>query len=291
MSVERSDGTMEEYGVNMYTVDYDFFPTLGVEFKEGRNFSLEFGTDTTEAILVNEAFVERMGWGNNSIGRKIQLSRRDSGTFSKVIEVVKDFQQQSLYEPIAPLIFIPDSRNDVVHARINPQNKEDLSQFIAFVEQTWREVFPNAPFEFDFVDASFMDLYKADEIRAKIFTLFSVIMVLIACLGLLGLASFTAEQRTKEIGVRRVMGAETSDIIFLLTRNFALLVGLGTIPAFIGAWYFMTKWLDTFEFHTTMNYWLYGLAFFMVLVMTMLTTGYFAMQAAVRNPVDSLKVQ
>lgn len=291
LSVERSDETMEEYGVNMYTVDYDFFPTLGVEFKEGRNFSLEFGTDTTEAILVNEAFVERMGWGDNSIGRKIQLSRRDSGTFSKVIGVVKDFQQQSLYEPIAPLIFIPDSRNDVVHARINPQNKEDLSQFIAFVEQTWREVFPNAPFEFDFVDASFMDLYKADEIRAKIFTLFSVIMVLIACLGLLGLASFTAEQRTKEIGVRRVMGAETSDIIFLLTRNFALLVGLGTIPAFIGAWYFMTKWLDTFEFHTTMNYWLYGLAFFMVLVMTMLTTGYFAMQAAVRNPVDSLKVQ
>lgn len=291
MTVERSDGTMEEYGVNMYVVDYDYFPTLGVEFVEGRNFSLDFGTDTSQAILVNEAFVERMGWGDTPIGRKIQRSRRDSALVSRVVGVVKNFHQESLYEPIAPLVFIPDFNLNIVHAKIKPTNKEDLNQTIAFVEQTWQNVFPNAPFEFDFVDAAFMELYKADQIRARIFTLFSVMMILIACLGLLGLASFTAEQRTKEIGVRRVLGAETGDIIYMLTRNFVLLVSLATIPAFIAAWYFMTKWLDTFAFHTNMNYWLYGLSFLIVALITILTTGYFALKAASRNPVDSLKYE
>ena len=114
-------------------------------------------------------------------------------------------------------------------------------------------------------------------------------MILIACLGLLGLASFTTEQRTKEIGIRKVMGAQTTDIIYLLTRNFVFLVAVATLPAFVAAWYFMTKWLDTFAYHTKMNFILYGLAFFGVVLITIFTTGYHALKAAQRNPVDSLK--
>ena len=288
INAETNDGGMEQYGVDLYGVDYEFFPTLGVEFVAGRNFSTEYGTDSTNAVLINEAMAERFGW-DEPIGKKFQLGTRDTLPYSLVVGVVKNFHQRSLYEPITPLLFYPEGNNGNVHVRLNPQNPQELSQTIAAVENEWNAIFPNTPFEFDFVDASFMELYQADQVRARIFTLFSILMILIACLGLLGLASFTAEQRTKEIGIRKVMGAQTTDIVYLLTRNFVFLVALATIPAFIAAWYFMTKWLDTFAYHTNMNFVLYGIAFIMVVFITILMTGYHALRAAQRNPVDSLK--
>jgi putative ABC transport system permease protein len=116
-------------------------------------------------------------------------------------------------------------------------------------------------------------------------------MIFIACLGLLGLASFIAEQRTKEIGVRRILGAETRSIIYLLTRNFVFLVALASIPAFIAAWYFMSIWLDTFYYHANMNYWLYGFSFIVVILITVITTGYHALKAAHQNPVEALRYE
>jgi putative ABC transport system permease protein len=134
-----------------------------------------------------------------------------------------------------------------------------------------------------------MELYEADRIRARIFTMFSIMMIFIACLGLLGLASFTAEQRTKEIGVRKILGAKTSNIVFLLTQNFVVLVALASMPAFIAAWYFMSKWLETFSYHADLNYWLFGLALFIVILITILTTSFHAIRAAVGNPVQALR--
>ncbi|MEO1259022.1 MAG: ABC transporter permease [Bacteroidota bacterium] len=285
---ETNKGSMEQYGVDLYGVDYEFFPTLGAEFVAGRNFSSEYGTDSTNAVLINEAMVERFDW-DDPIGKKFQAGTNDTLPYMLVIGVVKNFHQRSLYEPISPLLFYPQANNRIVHARLNPQNPQELSQTINAVEQEWRAVFPNTPFEYDFVDASFMELYEADQVRARIFTLFSALMILIACLGLLGLASFTAEQRTKEIGIRKVMGAQTTDIVYLLTRNFVFLVAFATLPAFLAAWYFMNKWLDTFAYHTKMNFLLYGLAFFAVVMITILTTGYHALRAAQGNPVEALK--
>lgn len=288
INAENSEGRLEQYGVDLYGVDYDFFPTLGAKFAAGRNFSTEYKTDSTAAVLVNEAMVKRFGW-KEPIGRKFQFGTNDTLPVFRVIGVVKDFHQRSLYEPITPLLFYPQKNNPIVHVRINPRNPAELGQTIGFVEKTWQEIFPNTPFDYDFVDASFMELYRADQIRARIFTLFSAMMILVACLGLLGLASFTAEQRTKEIGVRRVLGAATTDIVYLLTRNFVLLVLLATIPAFLIAWYFMQKWLETFAYHTDMNFGLYGAAFLLVVLLTLLTTGYHALKAAASNPVKSLR--
>ncbi len=288
INAETNSGGMEQYGVDLYGVDYEFFPTLGVKFVAGRNFSTEFGTDSTKAVLINEAMAERFGW-KEPIGKKFQLGTRDTLPYREVVGVVKNFHQRSLYEPITPLLFYPVGRNGNVHVRLQPQNQQELAQIIAGVEKEWQAVFPNAPFEFDFVDASFMELYRSDQVRARIFTLFSVLMIFIACLGLLGLASFTAEQRTKEIGIRKVMGAQTFDIVYLLTSNFVWLVALAALPAFIAAWYFMTKWLDTFAYHANMNYLLFGLAFIMVVGITIFTTGYHALRAAKSNPVESLK--
>ncbi len=290
MSVENSEGVIDQYGVDNYFVDYDFFPTLEIPFVAGRNFSREFGTDTTLAAIVNEAMVERMGW-QDPLGKRIQFQGNDTLPMARVIGVVKDFHQQSLYEPISPLVFRPRQQNGEVHVRLEPVNTTELSSLIATVGETWKEVYPNTPFEFDFVDAAFMELYEADQVRARIFTLFSVMMILIAGLGLLGLASFSAEQRTKEIGVRKILGAETSNIVLLLTRNFVLLVLIASIPAFVAAWYFMKKWLDTFAYHAELNYWLFGLALFMVLLITIMTTSYHAIKAAVRNPVDALRYE
>lgn len=291
ITVEDGEGVLDQYGVDMYGVDYDYFPTLGIDFVEGRNFSYEYGTDTSEAVIVNEAMVERMGWGDEPLGRRIQFDREDSNHFHLVIGVVKNFHQNSLYEPITALLFYPREDNRVVHAKIAPSNAAELKETIAYAENQWQSVFPNTPFEYDFVDEAFMELYEADQIRARIFTLFSVLMIFVACLGLFGLASFTAEQRTKEIGVRRVLGAGTSDIIYLLTRNFMLMVSLATLPAFVAAWYFMSKWLDTFSFHTNMNYLLYGLAFLMVALIALGTTGYHALRASRYDPVKALRTE
>ena len=288
MSVENSEGVIDEYGVDNYFVDFEFFPTLEIPFVDGRNFSREFGTDSTLAAIVNESMVNRMGW-EEPIGKRIQFQGNDTLPFAQVIGVVKDFHQQSLYEPISPLVFRPRFHNGAIHVKIDPQSPMEMTRLIAAVEQHWNEVFPGSPFEFEFVDAAFMELYQADQVRARIFTLFSVLMIFIACLGLLGLASFTAEQRTKEIGVRKILGAETSNIVYLLTRNFVLLVGLASIPAFLAAWYFMNKWLDTFSYHADLNFWLFGLALVMVILITIFTTGFHALKAAVRNPIEALR--
>ncbi|MEM8909657.1 MAG: FtsX-like permease family protein, partial [Bacteroidota bacterium] len=287
-NIENAEGVMEQKGIDSYRVDFDFFPTLGVEMVEGRPFNPEMMTDSTAAIYVNEAMVERMGW-TDPIGKKFQNGTNDTLPIFRVIAVVKDFHQRSLYEPIAPLLFRPDFNNRVVHVRLQPQNQGELTALIADIEQDWRAVFPNQPFEYDFVDAAFMELYRSDQIRSRIFTFFSVLMIIIACLGLIGLASFTAEQRTKEIGIRKIMGADTSNLILLLTRSFLVLVSLAAIPAFAAAWYFMNRWLDTFSYHTEMNYWLFALAFVLTLAITFLMTGYHALKAATGNPIEALR--
>ncbi len=288
MTMETSDGRMDEYGIDNYFVDYDFFPTLGIPFVEGRNFSPEFGTDSTLAAVINESMVARMGW-DDPIGKKVQFQGNDTLPMATVIGVVKDFHQQSLYEPISPILFRPNFQNSEIHVRFTPQTESGMQNLIAFADQTWRSVFPNQTFEYDFVDATFMELYEADQIRARIFTLFSIMMILIACMGLLGLASYTAEQRTKEIGVRKILGARTERIVLLLTKNFIVLTLIAAIPAFLAAWYFMDKWLDSFSYHTSINFWLFGIALLLVCVITALTTGYHAMRAAVANPVQALR--
>lgn len=290
MNVENGEGVMEQYGVDNYAVDFDFFSTMEIEFTAGRDYSGEFGADSTLSVIVNESMVERMGW-DDPIGRRVQFGPVDTLPMAKVIGVVKDFHQRSLYDPIEALLFRPRFNNQEVHVRLAPQDPESLRSTIAFVNDQWREVFPNTPFEFDFVDAAFMELYEADQVRARIFTLFSILMILVACLGLLGLASFTAEQRTKEIGVRRILGAKTGDIVYLLTRNFVVLVAIATIPAFIAAFYFMNQWLGTFSYHTQMNFWLYGLAFVTVALITLMTTSYHALKAARGNPVEALRYE
>jgi len=285
MSVETNDGTMEEYGVDSYGIDYDYIPVLNIKVDNGRNISSKFPTDTASAVLVNEAMVARMGW-SDPIGKRFQFDR-DSTKFHKVIGVVKDFHQRSLYDPIEALLFIPSLNNSDVLIKVGDNINESLKS----IESSWTATFPNMPFEYSFLDADFMEQYEEDQLRGKLFLGFSVMMIFIACLGLLGLASFIAEQRTKEISIRKVLGANVGGLVTLLVKDFVLLVALGAIPAFGLAYYFMSEWLDTFEYHVDMNYLLYIGVLMIIATITVLTTGYHALRAATSNPADNLKYE
>lgn len=289
-NIENSTGQMEQKGIDAFNVDIDYFPTLGVEMVTGRGFSNEISTDSTEAVLVNESMVKRMGW-TDPIGKKVQFGTEDTLSIHRVIGVVKDFHQQSLYEPISALMFVPGINSHRNHVRINPSSPQEVQEIINYVKKQWTSIFPNQPFEYSFVDAAFMDLYKTDQIRARIFSVFSILMIIVACLGLIGLASFTAEQRTKEIGIRKILGASTKDLVYLLTHNFLLLAAIAALPAFLAAWYFMTQWLDTFAYHANLNYWLFLIAFVLTVLITLLMTGYHAMKAAWGNPIKALRFE
>ena len=289
MEVELEDGTTDERGVDMYFADYDYIETLGMEIVEGRNFSDEFSTDTTLAALANEAMVRRMGW-TDPIGKKIRNGggAPDSIPFMKIIGVVKDYHHQSLYEPISALVIFPRFNNGRALVKIKG---EKIDKTLGEIEGIWASTFPNTPFEYEFVDQSFYEQYEEDQRRGKIFLIFSLLTICIACLGLLGLASYTSVLRTKEISIRRVVGAEVIDILGLLTRDYLQLIAIAAIPGAFLAWYAMKKWLEGFAYHTSMNFGLFALAFGILTVLTLLTTGYFALKSTRINPAEALKAE
>lgn len=285
MSVETNDGVMETYGVDWFGVDYDYVDVLGIEMVAGRNFSREFTSDTATAVLVNESMVERMGW-DNPIGKRFQFDQ-DSTVFHKVIGVMKDFHHRSLYNPIESFMIFPNLNNRQAMVKISGNIDEGLNH----IEGTWERLFPNMPFEYQFLDQNFMQDYESDQLRGQLFLGFALMMIIISGLGLLGLASFTAEQRTKEISVRKVLGADVKGLVMLLVKDFIWLVLVGALPAFIIGYEIMNNWLGDFEYHTEINLMLFVVVLLIVTVFVMLTTGFQAYKAATVNPSENLKYE
>jgi len=283
-SIETEEGPMDDRGLDNYRVDYDFFSTLGIDVVNGRNFSLDYASDSSQAVMVNEAMVRRMNW-TNPIGKKIHVSRYDSLPSALVVGVVKDFHQQSLYDPITALVFIPSQMNRSALIKITG----DITSTIDFIEAAWERTYPTTAFEYVFIDEQFMENYEADQIRGQLFLGFSGMTILIACLGLLGLASYTAEQRAKEISIRKVLGANTQGLINLLIRDFVLLIVLAAIPASVLGYFSMMSWLESFEFHITPGFTIFATVLVGTVVLTVLTTGYHARKAATANPAQKLR--
>jgi ABC-type antimicrobial peptide transport system, permease component len=282
-SVESKNGFVDK-GVFTYGVDEDYINTLGMEIVQGRNFSGL--SDTLRSIIVNERMVREFEWGENAIGKTVKFPGDTSGNYFEVVGVVKDFNQQSLYNPIASLIlfYAPNSNN--IQLKLDPRN---IPATIARVETAWKALFPELPFQYTFLDQDFDSQYAADQKRGKLFTAFSVLTVLVTCLGLLGLIAFITEQRQKEISIRKVLGASVGRIIPLITGNFVVLVGLSCLIAFPVAWYFMNKWLQLFTYHTGLSVVPFLLSAIAVLLMTLATVLFHTIRAATANPVDSLR--
>lgn len=290
MKVEDNAGQLVDRGIDLFGADYDFVKTMGMTIVAGRDFSRDVISDTTYAVLVNEAMVRRMAW-TDPIGKKFVFIDGDDAqpdVEKRVVGVLKDYHQNSLYDVIEPLMIVLDKRLGMIFLRTG---EGDVRESLASVETAWKEVYPNNPFEYNFLDQDFNSQYKADEKRSQIFTLFSGLTIVIACLGLFGLAAFTTEQRTKEIGIRKVVGAHVPGLVYLISKEFFLLVAIGLVIAFPLAWYFTGSWLETFAYRIELQEeWpTFILSSLIAMTITFITVGYHVFRAATANPVRSLR--
>ncbi len=288
-SVAFPDGD-ENNLASMYhwVVDEDYVKTFEMKIKEGRDFSVEFGADSL-SILVNEACLRQFGWESGQ-GHFIRKHIDNIGTTAdfKVVGVIEDFHFESLKSTISPMLMELSNRGYYLTLRFNANNAKDIVQLL---ENKWKEYAPNYPFEYSFVNERFNDIYFQEQRMVRIMRNFTILAILIASLGLFGLAAFIAEKRTKEIGIRKVNGASLFNIFMLFTKDIAILILIAFILAVPITWYTMDKWLNNFTYRIDINWLVFfgagGLSFFIAV----LTISYQAYMASARNPIDSLKYE
>lgn len=283
-TVQTSSGFTDQ-GVDCYGVDENYFKTLGIPIVRGRNFNSL--SDTLRSIVVNEKMVEYFKW-DEPLGKKVKFPGDTSGFYLEVVGVVKDFHQKSLYNPIAPLLMYYRPNSISILAKVSPEN---IPQTISSIRRSWNAIMPDLEFSYTFLDEDFNAQYAADQRRGKIYTAFSLCTILITCLGLLGLIAFITEQRQKEISIRKVLGAELSQLIPLITKSFVALVGISCLLAFPVAYIFMNQWLKVFPYNSGMSVWPFAYSAITVLMITLATVMFHTVKAAVANPTKSLKAE
>lgn len=283
----RSLDTKDMISMQKWTIDEDYLETMGMQLLEGRNFSKDIAADTASLIL-NESAAKFLG--NHDILEKKLYRIVDEQTKTlkefRVIGIVKDFNFSSLREHVKPLTFMYGSHDGGVTVRLDGS---DIPRTVSAIQDKWKSVAPDLPFEYSFMDADFDRLYKGERQSGKLITYFASLSILISCLGLFGLATFMAEQRTKEIGIRKVMGASVTGITTLLSQDFLKLVLIAVAIAIPAAWYFMDKWLQDFAYHVDIEWWIFVVASVMALIIALMTVSVQAIKAAVQNPVNSLR--
>ncbi len=285
--VETESGDFTEKGFVSYQVDADYLPALEIEIVEGRNFSREIKTDTLASVIVNKELSRHMGW-KEAIGKRFKVLTGDSLQTRevKVVGVVRDFHQRALQEPIRPMVIHNREQTGILLVRINTGKTGEV---LSFINESWKRIVPNRPLEYSFLEQDFYEQYVSDEAKGQVFATFSVFTIMIACLGLFGLASYTAEQRKKEIGLRKVIGATIASIMLLVSRDFLKLIGLAILIAFPIAYYAMDNWLQSFEFRIEPSPMTFIFSACLILVITFVTVGYHSLKAASGNPINSLK--
>ena len=277
--VKETGGQKTNLFINLALIDESYLDVLKLDLVTGRNFSSP--ADREHRVLVNEAFVKWMGW-KEAIGRKINPSADDSLT-SRVIGVVKDFHYQSLRHTVEPLLFYYNGESPgSLLVRVKPENLD-------VVRQAWQALVPERPFEYSFLDDSYNQQYRREETLATLIGWFSALTIFISCLGLFGLAAFTAEQRTKEIGIRKVLGASVSSIVTLLSKDFLKLVLIAILIASPIAWYAINQWLKDFAYKIDIEWWYFALAGALAVSIALLMVSSQSIKAALMNPVNSLR--
>jgi len=271
-------------------VDYDYVDVFDMEITAGRNFSREMTTDVVGggAYILNQTAVKHLGW-EDPIGKKIGFP--ESKNMGTVVGVVRDFNCHSLHFPAEPAVLILNTGPWNIYFLSIKVRPENVAQTLGSIEKVWMKHSDGYPFEYYFLDEAYDNLYKS-EIKLNIFfRLFSLIAILISCLGLFGLASFTAERRTKEIGIRKVLGASAPGIVILISRGFTKWVIAANIIAWPVAYFAMSKWLENFAYRVNLNVWIFILSGFAALALALLTVSYQSIKAALADPVDSLRYE
>jgi len=272
-------------------IDDKYLETLGVRLLKGRNFSSEITSDIENSYLVNQSFVDAAGW-EDPIGKTVQMPRRNKdGTTKwvdgKVIGVVEDFNYRSLHTAISPMVL--GFKPDWVSMLYIKTNGENIQSTITDLNNNWKDFISDKPFDYSFLDQSFNDLYTKEQQLSKIVTLFSGIAIFLACMGLFSLSAFIAEQKTKEVGLRKIMGASISSIILLFSKGFLILVLLSIIVSTPIAWYYNFKWLNSFAYSIDPDLLIFGITGLSVLIIAFITVSMQSLKIAYGNPVDSLR--
>jgi putative ABC transport system permease protein len=278
--------------MDVLRIDHNYIPTMDMEIVAGRNFSKEFSTDPDEALIINETAAKKFGW-EEPVGKTF-LFPTGPGPDSEpeirtVVGVVKDFHITSLHLLIDPLVIFnnPDGLNSI-SIRISPDN---IPNTLDLLENKWKEIAPNQPFDYFFLDEFFDSRYRAEEKLGDITLSFSFLAIFIGCLGLFGMASFTAERRTKEIGIRKVLGASITGIVRLLSKEFLILVAIANVVAWPIAYFGMKKWLQNFAYRMDLSLMIFVLSGALALFITLLSVSYQAIKAALANPVNSIRYE
>ncbi len=285
-SKERVLDVKSGFNLQVWGVDYDYVNTLGMELVKGRNFSKDHGTDSS-AILINETAADLLGY-TDPIGKKIYSLDTGPNTATEytIIGVLKNFHFESLRQHIGPVSLRLSPGDWSMAFKVNTAN---LPALIAGIEKQWKAAAPGMPLSYEFLDDAFDKMYRSEQRVGQVALIFAVLAIIIACLGLFGLATYMSERRTKEIGVRKVLGATVPNIVGMLSRDFVKLVLLAAVLAFPFSWLVMNKWLQDFAYRVDMGWWIFGLAGLITLMIALSTVVFQAVKSALANPVNSLR--
>jgi len=282
----------ESQMMEQYQVDEDFFPTMGIDFVQGRNFSKEFSTDPEKAVIINQTAAQKFGW-DDPLGKTIRIpddiNSENQLVFATrtVVGVIEDFHLASLHKVIAPQI-VYCSPAGTLSLRLSLEN---TSTTLGLIKERWNAIDPERPLDYYFLDESFDAQYQGEERLSGIFSSFTAFAILIACLGLFGMASYMAEQRTKEIGIRKVLGASVPGVVSLLARDFVKLVLIANLVAWPIAYFAMSRWLENFAYRTGIAPWIFILTGVAALAIALLTVSYQSIRAALSDPVRAIKYE
>lgn len=280
----HKQGSDQEYLLDYVGIDEHFIATYGMTLQEGRNFSYDYPADTSR-VIINETARQKFGL-EEPIGSFISYHYDGEDVAYEVIGVVKDFHYESLHHAVQPIAFFLDENPTAISIRLTPGHSQEAVQL---VEDEWKATVPGAPFEYSFLDEDYNRLFQVEQRLSRVFSLFTALAIFIACLGLLGLAAFSAEQRTKEIGVRKAMGASSWSIVLLLSKDFTRLVLIAFLIAIVPAYYAMHHWLAGFAYHISIGVGAFIIAGLVALLIAWLTVSYQSFRAARINPAQSLR--
>jgi ABC-type antimicrobial peptide transport system permease subunit len=277
----KDPNTLPSFGT--ISVSTDFGKTIGWKLIEGRDFSRDYATDSS-ALILNEAAVKQIGMKKDIVGQTIQFNDKNY----TVIGVIKDMIMESPYKPVTPTVFLNDP-NWTGQITIAIKQGVPVETALSKIEKVFKKFNPGAPFDYTFNDEEYAKKFADEERIGKLSTFFTILAIFISCLGLFGLASFVAEQRKKEIGIRKVLGASTYNLWRMLSKEFALLVFISCFISIPLAWYYLHGWLKQYDYHTSISYWIFVFSGVGALLITLITVSFQAIKAALANPVNSLR--
>jgi len=278
-------GEERELELSYTFVDFDFFNIYDIETLEGRTFSEDFSLDKVQAVVINETAARDLGW-EQPVGKKLTAQGREW----TIIGVTRDFHFHSLHREIDPLVFMYHRNQEIDYFSIKV-NPHDIPKTIDFIREKWKRFSPEFPFQYAFLDERIDRIYKAEQKLGHSFNIFTCIALSIACLGLIGLASFISEQKRKEISIRKILGADFKSIIVLLARGYIKCIALASVIAWPIGYFVMNRWLQNFAYRTDLGLWTFMLSAALALVIALLTVSYQSFKAAFANPADSLRYE